>query len=71
MAGHLPTLKQMIDTALEEHSYEAGLLEVRDETWNFRGEGAKRAADYLIGKYTELTGLARPETKEEKTLPAG
>ena len=68
---NLPTLKQMIDTALEEHSYEAGLLEVRDETWNFRGEGAKRAADYLIGKYTELTGLARPETKEEKTLPAG
>ena len=53
---NLPTLKQMIDTALEERSYEAGLLEVWDETWNFRGEGAKRAADYLIGKYTELTG---------------
>ena len=54
----------MIDAALEERSYEAGLLEVRDETWNLRGEGAKRAADYLTGKYTELTDLAGSETKE-------
>ena len=61
---NLPALKQMIDAALEEHSYEAGLLEVRDETWNFRGEGAKRAADYLTGKYTELTGASGSETKE-------
>ena len=29
--------------------------EARDETWMHRGEGAKRAADYLIRKYEELT----------------
>ena len=49
--------------ALEDKSYEASRHEVRDETWTHRGEGAKRAADYLMEKYAALT----KEPEEEKS----
>jgi len=54
-------VKNMINSVIEDKSYESGRHEVRDETWMYRGEGAKRAADYLIGKYEELT----KETEEQ------
>ena len=43
----------------------AGRAEVRAETWAYPGEGAKRAVDYLEGKYAALnaeTGKA-PEAQ--------
>lgn len=51
-------LKEMIDAAIEDNSYSESRHDARDETWMFRGEGAARAADYLIKKYKEL---AMPE----------
>lgn len=63
-ADNLTALKDMIDACLTETEYEQGRQEVRDETWVYRGEGTKRAVDYLINKYEELTA---PET-EEKVL---
>lgn len=63
-ADNLTALKDMIDACLTETEYEQGRQEVRDETWVYRGEGTKRAVDYLLNKYEELTA---PET-EEKAL---
>jgi CDP-glycerol glycerophosphotransferase (TagB/SpsB family) len=51
----LPQLKELIDRAIEDHSFAESRHQARDETWAYQGEGAKRAADYLIGKYRELT----------------
>ncbi len=49
-------MKPLIDRCLEDPRYAAGRQEVREETWAFRGEGALRAADYLVNKYDELKG---------------
>lgn len=47
-------LRGMIDTCLTDPRYEAGRQEVRAETWEHPGEGAVRAANYLLAKYQEL-----------------
>lgn len=52
---NLTDIKSMIDIAMEDESYEKSRHEVRDETWMYRGEGAKRTVDYLIRKYEQLT----------------
>ena len=49
-------MRSLIDRCLEDPRYAAGRQEVRDETWQYRGEGASRAADYLVKKYDELKG---------------
>lgn len=59
--NNLENIKELINTALEDKSYENSRHEVRDETWMYRGEGAQRAADYLIAKYKELTREAEKE----------
>ena len=51
----IPYLKNLIDTAIDDASYTESRHEARDETWMFRGEGSKRATDYLINKYREVT----------------
>ena len=61
---NLPNIKAMIDAALEDQSYLTTRHLVRDETWMHRGEGAKRAADYLIDKYNALTDCSKG--KEER-----
>lgn len=50
----LGELKTLIDSAIEDDSYTASRREARDETWLYRGEGAKRTADYLLAKYETL-----------------
>ena len=52
---NLPKIKELIDSALESESCKNQRQEVCNETWMYRGEGAKRAADYLVAKYAELT----------------
>lgn len=52
---NLTEIKSLIDAAIEDKSYEDSRHEVRNETWMYRGEGAKRAAEYLMNKYAELT----------------
>lgn len=47
-------LHGMIDACLTDPRYEAGRQEVRAETWEHPGEGAVRAANYLLAKYQEL-----------------
>ena len=47
-------IKNMIDTCIEDKSFEESRHAVRDETWAHRGEGAKLAADYITEKYKEL-----------------
>ena len=51
----LDNIKELIDTCLSDPSRAQGRQEVRNETWAYPGEGAVRAADYLIAKYEELT----------------
>jgi CDP-glycerol glycerophosphotransferase (TagB/SpsB family) len=47
-------IKNMIDTCIEDKSFEESRHAVRDETWTHRGEGAKLAADYITEKYKEI-----------------
>lgn len=51
---NMENLKELIDTTMENHSYTESRHKVRDETWTYRGEGARRAADYLVKKYADL-----------------
>ena len=38
----------------DDPKYAESRRQVKDETWEYAGQGAVRAADYLIGKYDEL-----------------
>ena len=53
---NMESLKDLIDSCLEDSRYAQGRKEVREETWAYPSEGACRAADYLMAKYKELTG---------------
>lgn len=52
---NMQNLKELIDTCLEDPRYAQGRQEVKAETWAYPGEGAQRAAAYLMAKYDELT----------------
>jgi len=56
---NMENLKDLIDTCLDDPRYKAGRDQVKAETWEHPGEGAARAADYLINKYEELTNGQR------------
>jgi CDP-glycerol glycerophosphotransferase (TagB/SpsB family) len=51
----MDSLKEMIDTCLEDPMYAQGREEVRNETWEYFGEGTKRTVDWLLNKYGQLT----------------
>lgn len=53
-ADNMGFLKELIDTCLADPKYAKGRQEVREETWEYQGEGTKRAVDYLLKKYEEL-----------------
>ena len=48
-------LKDVIDACLDDPRYAEGRRQVREETWAHVGEGAVRAADYLLDRYAKLT----------------
>lgn len=50
----METLKEVIDACLEDPRYAEGRREVKAETWAHQGEGAVRAADYLLERYQLL-----------------
>lgn len=54
-AENMKNLKNLIDSCLDDPRYAEGRRSVKAETWEHFGEGARRAADYLIDKYEELT----------------
>jgi len=47
-------IKTVIDSCLKDVHYTEGRKKVKRETWEYPGEGAKRAVDYLLKKYDEL-----------------
>ena len=51
---NMPQLKDLIDECLTDPQFAQGREQVKEETWMYPGEGAKRTADYLIEKYDEL-----------------
>lgn len=51
---NMECLKELIDSCLGDSQYEEGRKQVKEETWEYCGEGAKRIVDYLINKYDEL-----------------
>ena len=51
---NLDALPEMIERCIGDPQYAAARKEVRDETWVHVGEGAVRAADYLVAKFEEL-----------------
>ena len=53
--ANMSDLKQLIDDCLISDKYKTGRQSLREEAWTHQGEGAKNIADYLIGKYAELT----------------
>lgn len=61
---NIASIKELIDRAIDNHSYTESRHEVRDETWMCRGEGAKRTTDYLIRKYEELSKEVLPDGEQ-------
>ena len=51
---NMENLKELIDSCIEDPRYAASRHSVKDETWAYDGEGAVRAAEYLIRKCEEL-----------------
>lgn len=58
---NMNNLKQLIDDCLTDVQYAKERSVVKEETWEHCGEGAKRAADYLVNKYEELTSSKEGE----------
>jgi CDP-glycerol glycerophosphotransferase (TagB/SpsB family) len=61
---NLDNIKELIDSCLDNPQYASGRKEVRQETWMHYGEGAVRAADYLMAKYDTLTQPERSEAND-------
>jgi len=49
-------LKDLIDTCIADPRFAEGRRTVKAETWEYCGEGADRAVDYLIKKYESIEG---------------
>lgn len=52
---NMENLKEVIDSCLEDPKYAEGRRMVKEETWAYAGEGAKRTVDYLLNRYEKLT----------------
>ena len=51
---NMENLKELIDSCIEDPRYAESRRSVKDETWAYAGEGAVRAAEYLIQKCGEM-----------------
>lgn len=50
----MPKLKELIDKCIDDPSFSESRHQVKAEAWVYEGEGAKRAADWLLKKYEEI-----------------
>ena len=50
-------LKQLIDKCLADESFKSKRDKLRCDTWEYQGQGAKRAADFLETKYKKLMSI--------------
>ena len=48
-------LKDIIDNLMQNGSFQKNRDKIRNEAWQYRGEGAVRVVDYLIEKHDSLT----------------
>lgn len=60
-SDNIEQLHFLIDSCLTDSQYETGRKRVQKEAWEYKGEGAKRAVDYLLQKYKKLTALKEDE----------
>ena len=61
---NMENLKELIDTCIENPKFAEGRRLAISETWEHKGEGASRVADYLIAKYDEINNANN--VKEDK-----
>lgn len=47
---NMDKISELVDACLNDESYEKSRQAVKEETWMYRGEGAKRTVDYLLNK---------------------
>lgn len=52
---NMQNLKELIDSCIESTEYKNNIDSLIEETWQYKGEGAIRTADYIVNKYNELT----------------
>ncbi|MBQ1877951.1 MAG: hypothetical protein II161_03950, partial [Erysipelotrichaceae bacterium] len=52
----MENIGSVIEECLNDPRYKEGRRQVKAETWAHVSHGAELTADYLINKYTELTG---------------
>lgn len=52
---NMKNIGALIDECLDDPSFDVVRQNVKDETWEYREQGAVRAVDYLLRKYEELT----------------
>ena len=60
-ADKLASIKEMIDICLTSQQFANGRQEVREECWDYYGEGAGKTVDYLESKYHELIAVKEEE----------
>lgn len=55
---NIEQLRSLIDSCLTDPRYAEGRRTVKEETWAYAGEGAKRTVDYLLKRYGELVSAS-------------
>ena len=50
----MPRLKELIDRCIDDPSYAESRHQVKMEAWAFEGEGAVRAAEWLMKKHEQV-----------------
>ena len=65
-ADNFDSIEQMINECLTNEAFAKGRDEVREETWQHRGEGTERTVDYLVEKYKALTEQNGKPVKENE-----
>lgn len=66
---NIGNIKDLIDRCIEDPSFGEGRDRARSETWVHMGEGAKRAADFVIRKCDELTSKDLECQEADKDMP--
>ena len=64
-AESIGSVKSLIDTCLQDPRYQAARQKAREETWQHIGEGAVRAADYLMKTLEKLSAAENDAEAED------
>lgn len=58
---NMENLQDLIDACLTNPQYAEGRRQVKEETWAYAGEGAKRTVDYLLEQFDKLTAAEKDQ----------